>query len=75
MKNESTVKAVVAALRWHAKAMEDKEIECVYISHEDLMQPAPLGGTEDSGVREFRIKYIYKKDESEVLQELFTNAR
>jgi hypothetical protein len=71
MKNDSTIKAVVAALKWHAKAMEDKEIECIYISHEDIMQPAILGGTEDSGVREFKIRYIYKKDESTVLQELF----
>jgi hypothetical protein len=71
MKNKSTIKAVVAALKWHAQALEDGEIECTFISHEDLYRDSALGGSEDSGIREFRIKYVYKQDESEVLQELF----
>lgn len=71
MKNKSTIKAVIAALKWHAQALEDGDIECVYISHEDLYRESALGGSEDSGIREFKFKYVYKNEETEILKELF----
>ncbi len=71
MKNDKTIKAVVAGLRWAAEALEKGEIECTYISHEDLFIDAPLGGVADSGIREFKIKYKYIIEERNALKEIF----
>jgi hypothetical protein len=70
MKNPRTIKAVVAALKWAAQAMEDGEIECLFISHEDHMDKDGFGVISDNGMRTFTIRYKYTKDETSALQEL-----
>jgi len=71
MKNPKVIRATIAGLRWAAEALEQGEIECLHVSHEDMYRENTLIGMEDTGIRTFTIKYKYIVDEQEALKELF----